>query len=242
MSIPSAAGIVDKGKDSAHSQRISLDSYEGFEGLPPLVGLHTMGEAATTGLTVSDSVARLKRVHWSLKRLHQIFVSRITSEPIYELKMAFGLHAYYCSEHVGEFATRVREMRQPPYGLEVSPHASLDLFFDEILAAPNTPALLLGLYEQAAPELIRALENLIADTNKLFDHPTFRICRLTLVEMQDVQQYGMNAVRCLVSEDARAEHREWLATLERMLAAAGGLDGMKDPTEEAVPRHFSAVP
>src|SRR5271170_6489020 len=239
MSIPSAASIFDKGQDSAGSQRISLDSYEGFAGLPPLVGLHTMGGAATTGLTVSDSVARLKRIHWSLKRLHQIFVSRITSEPIYELNMAFSLHAFYCAEHVGEFATRVREMRQPPYGLEVSPHASLDLFFDEILAAPNTPALLLGLYEYAVPELIRALENLIGDTNRLFDHPTFRICRLTLMEIQDVQQYGMNAVRCLVSEDAHAEHRDWLATLDHMLAAAGGLDGKKEPTEDAVPRQFS---
>jgi hypothetical protein len=242
MSIPSAAIIFDKGQDSAHSQRISLDSYKGFAGLPPLVGLHTVGEAATTGLTVAESVARLKRVHWSLKRLHQIFVSRITSEPIYELKMAFSLHAFYCSEHAGEFASRVREMRQPPYGLEVSPHACLDLFFDEILAAPNTPALLLGLYEHAVPVLIRALENLIADTNKLFDHPTFRICRLTLVEIKDVQQYGTNAVRCIVSEDARTELRDWFVTLEHMLAAAGGLDGKKEPTEDAVSRQFSTVP
>jgi len=241
-SIPPPPNTVDNGQNPACINYASLNGYEGFAGLSPLVGLHTMGEAATTGLTVSESVARLKRVHWSLKRLHQIFVSRITSEPVYELKMAFSLHAFYCSEHVGGFAARVREMRQPPYGLEVSPHASLDLFFDEILAAPNTPALLLGVYEWAVPELIRALENLIADTNKLFDHPTFRICRFTLVEMQDVQQYGVDAVRCLLSKDARVELRHWLAVLDRMLAAAGGLDGKKEPTEAAVPRHFSAVP
>ena len=57
MSIRSAAGIFDEAQDSARSPRISLDSYAGFAGLPPLVGLHTMAEAATTGLTVSDSVA-----------------------------------------------------------------------------------------------------------------------------------------------------------------------------------------
>jgi len=169
-----------------HPSGTSIDSYVGFAGLPPLVGLHSMREAATTGLTVGESVARLKRLHWSLKNLHRIFVSRITSMPIYELKMAFSLHAYYCAEHLGEFATRVREMRQSPYGLEVSPHASLDLFFDEILAAPSIEALLLGLYECAVPALLRALEHVIEDTNKLFDHPTYRICRLTLVELQDV--------------------------------------------------------
>jgi hypothetical protein len=201
-----------------------------------------MSEAAFTGLTVAESVARLKRLHWSLKRLHSIFVSRITSMPIYELKMAFSLHAHYCAEHIGAFATRVHEMRQPPYGLEVSPHASLDLFFDEILAAPTTEALLLGLYERAVPAVIRALEHLIADTNKLFDHPTFRICRLTLVEMQDVQHYGDEAVRCLVKGKASSELQEWLGTLDRMIDAAGDLDGKGEQTGEIVPRNFSAIP
>src|SRR5690348_11201428 len=103
-----------------------LDNYLGYAGLPPLVGLQTMTEATTKGLTVTESVARLKRLHWSLKRLHGIFMDRIAATPIYELKMAFSLHSHYCAEHVGEFAKRVKEMRQPPYGLEVSPDPSLD--------------------------------------------------------------------------------------------------------------------
>ena len=97
--------------------------------------------------------------------------------------MAFSLHAYYCAEHVGEFASRVREMRQPPYGLEVIPNASLDLLFRRDTGAPGTEALLLGLYERAMPALIRGTRNLMSDTNKLFDHPTCRLCRLTLVEL-----------------------------------------------------------
>jgi hypothetical protein len=223
-------------------QHKAKEPYQGFAGLPPLVGLHRMSEAATIGLTVSESVARQKRIHWSLKRLHSIFVSRITSMPIYELKMAFSLHAHYCAEHVEEFANRVREMRQPPYGLEVSPHASLDLFFDEILAAPDTEALLLGLYEHAVPAIVRALENLMADTNRLFDHPTYRICRFTLIEMQDVQQYGAEAVRCLVDAQGRKRLEDWLSVLERMLAATGDLDGKKEPIGEVVERHFSQIP
>src|SRR6185437_14625184 len=123
-------------------------------------------------------VARQLRLHWSLKRLHMIFISRIPATPIYELKMAFSLHAHYCAEHVGPFAGRVREMRQPPYGLEVCPDAALDAFFDEILSAPEIPALVLGTYGYAIPAVIRALDRLVEDTNKLFDHPTYRICRL----------------------------------------------------------------
>jgi hypothetical protein len=231
----SSARLEDKSQD-----RNRLESYRGFAGLPPLAGLHTMAEAATKGLTVAESVLRLKRLHWSLKRLHGIFIARIAAIPIYELKMAFSLHAYYCVEHSGEFAKRVKEMRQPPYGLEVSPDASLDLFFDEILAAPGVEALVLGLYEHAVPAVNRALERLMADTNKLFDHPTYRICRLTLLEMQDILQYGREAVRVLVKD--RESLGDWPSTLELLLGTAGDLDGAVPATGEDVEPVFSAVP
>lgn len=216
--------------------------YTGYAGLPPLVGLHSMEEAAATGLTVQESVDRLKRIHWVLKRLHRIFLMHLTSEPIYELKMAFSLHAHYCAEHVGEFANRVREMRQPPYGLETSPNAALDVFLDEIQNAPDTQHLLYGLYEFAVPALVRSLEHVIADTNRLFDHPTFRICRLTLVEMQDVQAYGDTAVKTLLSEDARHNLTSWGDLLQALLASAGDMDGRKPAESRAIERRFSLSP
>ena len=216
--------------------------YRGYAGLPPIAGLASMRDAATEGITVQESVARLKRIHWALKRLHAIFVSRITATPIYELKMAFSLHAHYCAEHVAAVAARVREMRQPPHGLDVSPHTSLDLFFDEILAASGTGALLLGLYEHAVPAVIRALERLIADTNKLFDHPTWRISRFALLEMKDIQHYGDEAIKCLVDDEQRASLSGWLSLLDNALASAGDLDGSVTPIAKPADRHFSAVP
>lgn len=201
-----------------------------------------MAEASSHGLTIAESVARILRLHWSLKRLHCIFVSRITSMPVYELKMALSLHAHYCAEHVEEFAKRVREMRQPPYGLEVSPDAALDTFFDEIQAAPDIQPLVLGLYGYAIPAVIRALERLIADTNKLFDHPTYRVCRLTLVEVQDIQQYGAEALECLIDEKTKSELSEWTSLLERLLGAAGDLDGTRAKTEGDLSPIYSAIP
>jgi hypothetical protein len=132
-------------------------------------------------------------------------------------------------------------MRQPPYGLEVCPDASLDQFFDEILSAPSVEALILGLYQQAIPAVTAALLRMIADTHKLFDHPSYRICRLTLVEMQDVTQYGEHAIPVLVGEAERESLREWLSSQQRLLAAAGGLDGTELPTGESVERMFSAA-
>lgn len=221
---------------------ISTENYQGYAGLPPLVGLLSMKDAATKGLTVAESVDRLKRLHWSLKRLHGIFVFRITAMPIYELKMAFSLHAHYCAEHVAAFAGRVREMRQPPYGLDNSPDPSLDIFFDEILAAPSMPALVLGLYELAIPAVISALEKHQAETSRLFDHPSFRVSRFALTEFQEVLQYGRAAVRQLVTEEDRKQLREWEDNLIALLSNASGLDGTHPHTDKPATRISSATP
>src|SRR5687768_18610481 len=123
-------------------------TYASYKNLPMLAGLCTMDEARRAGLSVEECVGRLKRYHYGLKRLSQILIARITSEPIYELKSGFSLHGHYCAEHVTELRKRVGEMREPPLGLENVPDENLEILFDEILSAPTTEALLLGLYEQ----------------------------------------------------------------------------------------------
>src|SRR5947209_13603986 len=136
-----------------------------YRNLPSLAGVSSMAEAMKPGLSVEQCVARLKRYHYSFKRLHQIFTARITAEPIYELKMGFSHHAYLCAEHVTALRKRVGEMREPPLGLEETPDAALEVFFDEILAAPGTEELVLGLYDKAVPALKGALQKHLTDTN-----------------------------------------------------------------------------
>src|SRR5688572_24965821 len=152
-----------------------MSTYQPFHGLPALAGLATFDEAQRPGLSVEECVRRLKRYHYAFKRLHEILLARLTAEPIYELKMAFSLHAHYCAEHVAALRQRVGEMREPPLGLEIVPDAALEIFFDEILAAPSTEALLLGVYQKAVRALIGALEQHRADTNLLADAPSVRV-------------------------------------------------------------------
>ena len=71
--------------------------------------------------------------------------------------------------------TRVSEMREPPLGLEEVPHAGLAVLFDEVLAAPTTGELIVGLYEKALPALDAALARYLADTNPLCDAPSRRL-------------------------------------------------------------------
>ena len=69
-------------------------NYRAYRGLPVLAGICSMEDATRPGLSVDECVARLKREHYALKRLHEIWVSRLTAQPIYELKMTFGFHSY----------------------------------------------------------------------------------------------------------------------------------------------------
>jgi hypothetical protein len=160
------------------------------------------------------------------------------------LKMAFSLHAHYCAEHAAAWRTRVGEMREPPLGLDVVPHAALDVFFDEILAAPETDALLFGLYEHALPALRAALQSHLDHTNRLVDHPSFRICRFALIEVDEMVAYGRQALASLLAPARREALADWSALLQETLALAGGLDGSAGVMAGTTPmrRLYSAQP
>src|SRR5579864_8425369 len=167
----------------------AMSTSKSYRGLPSLAGIAPLDQAMRPGLSVEECVRRLKRYHYAFKRLNQIFTARITAEPIYELKMGFSLHAHLCAEHVSAMRKRVGEMREPPLGLEAGPHLSLEIFFDEILGSPTTPELIAGLYAKALPALKDALERHLRDTNHLVDHPSVRICRFALMEVDDMLQF-----------------------------------------------------
>jgi hypothetical protein len=215
---------------------------QSYKGLPPVAGICSMTEAMKPGLSVESCVSRLKRFHYSLKRLSQIFIARITSEPIYELKSAFSLHAHYCAEHVSALRKRVGEMREPPLGLEETPDPNLAIFFDEILSAPTTEELLPGLYAKAIPAVIEGLKRHIQDTNLLADHPSFRVCRFALIELEEAAEFGKQAISKLASNQTESKSTEWLQLLDDCLAAAGGLDGASEAASKSIQRNYSSKP
>lgn len=220
-----------------------VKAYRSYRGLPTLAGLATIGDAAKPGLSVEACVARLKRYHYAFMRLHEILTARITAEPIYELKTGFSHHAYLCAEHVAALRQRIGEMREPPLGLEEVPHPALQVFFDEILAAPTTEALLLGMYEKALPALDAALEQHLRDTNPLTDAPSIRVIRFARMEIDDMLEFGREAVGCLVDETQYAKYREWLGYLDGLLAMSGAIDGVARTLNEEKPaRRFSIKP
>lgn len=220
----------------------NIAQYRSYRGLPPLAGIASIAEASRPGLSVEACVSRLKRFHYAFVRLHEILTARITAEPIYELKTGFSLHSYLCAEHVQSLRSRVGEMREPPLGLDQVPHPALQVLFDEILAAPTTAELLVGLYEKALPALDAALAKHMADTNPLADAPSVRVCRFARVELADMLDFGRKSIACLVDEATRAALQPWLTLLDSCLTAAGGLDGTGPTSDAPLPRQHSAKP
>jgi len=227
---------------SLESARKFAAAYQALQDLPPLVGLGSFVEAVEPGLSVEESVSRLKRHHYALRRLHHIFIARLTSEPVYELKMAFSYHAHLCAEHVTALRARVGEMREPPLGLERVPHPALEVLFDEILGAPTTAELLVGLYEIALPAVARGMERHIEQTHVLADQPTRRLCRIALGELEEMIDYGHKAIASLVTLEQRAKAATFLKVLVECLAAAGDADGTELQMGDAPPRFYSSKP
>ncbi len=220
----------------------SVARYATLRNLPPLAGLCSMEAAVHNNWSVEQSVERLKRLHYVLKRLHETFTARITSEPIYELKTAFSYHGYLCAEHVTAIRKRVGEMREPPLGLEKVPHPALERMMDEVLAARTTEELVAGIYSVIIPAVIEATRKLRHDAHPLADAPSVRLAKLLEFEFQEIDGFGQQAIGCLISAEAESRISDWRRMLESCLLAAGGLDGTGEATEPIPAPRYSQQP
>jgi hypothetical protein len=124
-------------------------------------------------------------------------------------------------------------MREPPLGLEAVPDPALEIVFDEILAAPTSAELLVGLYEKAMPALDAELARHIADTNPIADAPSVRLCRFARLELADMIQFGARSIACLVDAPTRQAMQPWLELLHDCLTGADG---------KSIQRHHSVTP
>ncbi len=221
----------------------SVDDYKTYRGLPPLAGLTSIARAVDCQWSVEQSTERLKRLHYVLKRLYETLTARITAEPVYELKTAFSHHAYLCAEYTTAIRRRVSEMRVPPLGLDLVPHESLKLLMDEIIAAPTTEELLLGVYEVAMTAVLDAARRLQQDAHPLADAPTVRLAKLLQFELNEVASFGSQAIACMVAPEQRLAMEAWLDLLRLCLANAGGVDGAMQVDVANTPEpHHSVKP
>ena len=198
-------------------------------GVPELAGIATYAEAARVGYSVEENVRRLLRFHWVERRLMGILVAHLTSEPVWEVKCALALHQWQSAEHVEWLRRRIMEMRNPAPRLDVVPEndataAALDEFLDQVDSAESTEELLVAVYDVAFTALADAYRTHIATTNPLVDHPTRRLLRFALAEIEEAVAWGAHALSVARSASSE-EGRPWREHLRVYLDAAGGMAG-----------------
>lgn len=221
--------VLHRTTNTSQIMNATFTGEESYRGLPQLAGLCEMSRAIQSEWSLDESVGRLKRLHYVLRRLHESLTARITGEPIYELKTAFSYHAYLCAEQVDLIRRRVGEMREPPLGLDKIPHAGLQLLMDAVSSAPTTEHYLMGLYRIVLPEVIQACVDLQEEAHPLADAPTARVAKLIAFELGELIEFGDVAIEQLVDDGAVAE--PWTDHLQQCLSAAGGLGGTDPETE-----------
>jgi hypothetical protein len=116
------------------------------------------------------------------------------------------------------------------------------MFFDEVVGAPTTEELTVGLYEKALPAVREGMERHLRETNPLADHPSVRLCKFALMEIGEMIEFGRQAIEKLVDPTKRQAMAGWVALLDDLLAAAGGLDGTRQAVIKPVSRQYSAKP
>ena len=215
-----------------------------FDNIPELAGLATYAQAARIGYSVDENVRRLLRFHWIERRLTSILTAHIPSEPVWEVKCALCLHQWQAAERVDAFRGRIAEMRSPTPRLDASPDPALDVFLAELSRSSNTAELLAGAYRVALPALGLAYREHYDGTNPLVDHPTRRILRIAIAEIDEAVDWGERALTAVASAD-EAERRAadaWAAHLEAYLTAAGGVSGDSPTAAMSLPPSRAATP
>lgn len=183
-----------------------------FDAIPELAGLSSYGDATRIGWSVDDNVKRLLRLHWTERRLMSAMVARITSEPVWEVKCALGLHQWQSAERITALRARIAEMRSPVPPLDSPPPDSdgITAFYDEIARATNTREFVTAVYAVTLPALRDAYHAHLAGCNPLVDHPTTRLIRLALPELDDAIHWGRLAIAAV---GVASEYRKRLAAL-----------------------------
>ena len=187
-------------------------------GLPSLAGLCTIAQATAPGLSVEATVSRLKRLHAVARGAHGVLIARLTSEPLYEVKMLYSHHAWLLAECATALRTRVGEMREPPLGLD-----------------------------DPLPALDDACAALHAAAHPLADAPGRHLLRHARLDLADMMAAGQQAARALAAErEPSTTWLEELRTALASAGGLDGTadDGPAAPAARfsAVPRAFDPVP
>lgn len=206
---------------------------------PALAGICTYGQGVNPGLSVGETVIRLRRYVYLETQSVFIQAAHFNGLPEWEVKGAISLHLWQDAEHGTWLRKRVTEMRTPPHNLDKVPDPALETFTEELKRSHNTAEFLTGLYEVLKPALAAAFREHLAQAHPIADYPTRRLLRMALGELEDQIAWGQAALAALFPEGNPA--LAWRRHLQTCLEAAGGVNGDLPPASPVDPTALRAT-
>ena len=173
-----------------------------YDLIPELAGLATYAEAAKIGWSVDENVHRLMRLQWTERRLMRAMIARITPEPVWEVKCALALHQWQSALRIDALRERIAEMRHPLPQLDGTPEGAedVDRLYDDLDRLSTTREFVEAIYFAALPSLAAAYRQHLDGCNPLVDHPTTRIIRAGLPDLDDAIEWGRRALAAIESD------------------------------------------
>lgn len=156
----------------------------------------------------------------------------IALTPELAAKLLLGRQVWDCAQHADAWGKRLPELRAPAQVSE-PPNDAFVRFMDALedrQGPDETIERLAGVYRVLKPHLVATYGHHLARANPVYEPPTRRILARCI---DDEERHIVEATAVLESlvRDERASRRMagWVATLERLLSAAGGVTGEGDP-------------
>jgi hypothetical protein len=197
----------------------------------------------TPGLGVEACAGRLHHLAYVEERLMLLQAAHIISTPERDVKGLLARLQYEDSQHADRLKQRLTELRVSRKKALDAPDAPLAVVFDEALHAATTIELLASLAQVFKPALLAAYQRYLAETNDLADYPSARLLKLIVAEEAEALRLLDAAYRDVAATPAQqAEAERWAEHLQRLLTAAGGIDGSLPINRDALATQRSGAP
>lgn len=194
-----------------------------------LTNLPSQNGAPPTGLDIKTTVQRLRRYVALERRSLKILAGWFLCAPAYEIKYALGYHLWDGAEHTNWIRARLSEMRGGHAEASVEP--ALRLVMEEALHAPDTDAMLRGLYGVIKRDLLRAYQEHLQNADPVANAAETRLLQrlIPALEAQLVWYDGLNL------EEKPCEWQDYIRALLKAAGGASGAEPMTDAPPSAPP-------
>jgi hypothetical protein len=171
------------------------------------------------GLPVETCAERVGRFGYVAKQLMWVQAGKMSTTANWDFKAALGRQLWESALHWGLWRDRIGELRGHEHLIERHNEGALYDLFQELLHSNSDAELAVGLYRVILPAYRAALKRYMAETNPLVDHPTVRIVRHVLLDLEEQLDFGQSVLNSIVTTPD-SELDTWQHHLEQYLAAA----------------------